>query len=87
MLSRAGGTRENHFDAQCAGEYLTPERGDAMSNVTGTDKQTELGRRVLEELYKASQAPARRYEFVRDGHHISARAIGGEVQLHPKKKG
>ena len=56
-----------------------------MSNTARTVKQTELGRRVLEELYKASQAPARRYEFVRDGHHISARAIGGEVRPRSKK--
>ena len=33
---------------------------------------TKLGRRVLKELYKASQEPARRYEFVRDGDRVFA---------------
>jgi hypothetical protein len=56
-----------------------------MSGAAKTTKQTELGQRVLEELYKASQAPARRYEFVRDGHHISARAIGDKVPSRSKK--
>ncbi|MDA8120846.1 MAG: hypothetical protein M0Z85_12605 [Gammaproteobacteria bacterium] len=56
-----------------------------MSGAAKTTKQTELGQRVLEELYKASQAPARRYEFVRDGHRISARAIGDKVPSRSKK--
>ena len=31
-----------------------------------------LGQRVLDALYKASQEPARRYAFVKDGHHVKA---------------
>ena len=40
-----------------------------------SSKTTALGQHVLKELYKASQAPTRRYEFVRDGHHVFARRI------------
>lgn len=35
-----------------------------------------LGQRVLDALYKASQEPARRYAFVKDGHHVKAVPVG-----------
>ena len=56
-----------------------------MDHVSKSVKTTALGRRALAELYNASQAPARRYEFVRDGDHVTARPIGDSRRLSFRK--
>ena len=61
-----------------------------VTNEYGTEKTSSLGRRVLEELYKASRAPARLYEFIRRGDHVSALPIcepKRPVTPKPAKKG
>ncbi len=41
--------------------------------------------KVFDGMQKMSNAPVQKYKFIRDGHHISARVVGGPPQSSSSK--